>query len=353
MPAPRKRDRHMVRPIVASALLFTVCLTPQSTLAWGTRAHAVIDRTAIDSLPDDGPVFLRKYVDYIAGSASIPDSWRQASDPFSKIEEDPNHGWFREQFLFMKEVPRSRYEFVLALYREYLRIQKSDPENARKTNVRWTGTLPFAAAEVYGHLVSDMRYLRKARAAGTETAFLEQTCAVYAFWLGHYIGDGSQPLHDTIHHDGWQGPDPKGYTRDHAIHGRFETQYVEAISLSEKDLLPRIGEPGHLDGDVFNLILRHLDEAGSHVEAIYQLEQRKAFADPHDHAAAEMVYDCTAAGARMLRDLLYRAWLESEFPVNASAPSPIDESNPHYNPETGSSPAAMSPKVHRKANPQR
>lgn len=53
--------------------------------------------------------------DYIAGSASIPDTWRGASEPFSKIEEDPNHGWFREQFVFMKEVPRSRYEFVLEL----------------------------------------------------------------------------------------------------------------------------------------------------------------------------------------------------------------------------------------------
>jgi hypothetical protein len=96
----------------------------------------------VDTLPDDGPVFLKKYADYIAGSASIPDTWRQASEPFSKIEEDPNHGWFREQFSFMTEVPRSRYEFVLALYRENLRIETSDPENAHRMNVRWTGMPP-------------------------------------------------------------------------------------------------------------------------------------------------------------------------------------------------------------------
>ncbi len=51
-----------------------------------------------------------------------------------------------------------------------------------------------------GHLVADMRYLRKARAEGKDTSFLEQTCAFYVAWMGHYIGDGSQPLHDTIHH---------------------------------------------------------------------------------------------------------------------------------------------------------
>ena len=211
----------------------------------------------------------------------------------------------------MNEIPRSRYEFVLALYREYLRIEKSDPENARRMNVRWTGTLPYASAEVYGHLVADMRNLRKARADGKDTAFLEQTCAFYVAWMGHYIGDGSQPLHDTIHHDGWQGPDPNGYTRDPKIHGRFESQYVDAISLTEEDILPRIGKPGPLQGDVFDLILAHLDEAGSNVETIYKLDKRSAFADVHDQEAREMVYSRTAAGARMLRDLVYRAWIES------------------------------------------
>jgi len=328
-----------------AVLLVAVLSLPQPAFPWGTRAHAVIDRTAVDTLPDDGPVFLKKYVDYIAGSASIPDTWRQASEPFSKIEEDPNHGWFREQFAFMKVIPRSRYDFVLALYQENLRIQKSDPENARRMNVRWTGTLPFAAAEVYGHLVADMRYLRKARAGGKDTAFLEQTCAFYVAWMGHYIGDGSQPLHDTIHHDGWEGPNPREYTRDPKIHGRFESQYVDAISLSEEDILPRIGAPGHLNGDVFDLILAHLDEAGSNVETIYKLDKRNAFADPHDVEAREMVFSRTAAGARMLRDLVYRAWLESALPTAQIVPSPIDQSNPLYEPLTGSAPAGLSPKV--------
>jgi hypothetical protein len=328
-----------------AVLLIAALSLPQPAFPWGTRAHAVIDRTAVDTLPDDGPVFLKKYVEYIAGSASVPDTWRQASEPFSKIEEDPNHGWFREQFAFMKVVPRSRYEFVLALYRENLRIQKTEPENAQRMNVRWTGTLPFAAAEVYGHLVADMRYLRKARSEGKDTAFLEQTCAFYVAWMGHYLGDGSQPLHVTIHHDGWQGPDPKSYTRDPKIHGRFESQYVDAISLSENDILPRIGQPGHLTGDVFDMILAHLDEAGSNVEAIYKLDKRNAFADVHDTEAKEMVYSRTAAGARMLRDLVYRAWLESAQPGTRVSPGPIDQSNPLYNPLTGSASAGPSPEV--------
>lgn len=338
----------MNRNAHAALALLLLLGVPQLVFAWGARAHSVIDHTAVDTLPDDGPVFLKKYADYIAGSASIPDTWRGASEPFSKIEEDPNHGWFREQFAFMKPIPRSRYEFVLALYREYLRIQTSDPENAKRMNVRWTGTLPYAAAEAYGHLVADMRLLRKTPEGSQERAYLEQTCAFYAAWLGHYIGDGSQPLHDTIHHDGWQGPDPNGYTRDPKIHGRFESQYVEAIGLTEQDIVSRIGKPERLSGDVFELILAHLDEAASHVVEVYELAKRNAFADPHDAAAREMVYSRTAAGARMLRDLVYRAWLESALtPVRPSVPGPIDEHNPLYNPETGSAPAAISPDIKR------
>jgi hypothetical protein len=338
----------MHRKTCSAICIIFMMAFPRIAFGWGARAHSVIDRTAVDALPDDGPVFLKKYVDYIAGSASIPDTWRSPSEPFSKIEEDPNHGWFREQFALMKTIPRSRYEFVLALYKENLLLQKTDPENARRMNVRWTGTLPYAAAEIYGHLVADMRLLRIAPANSSQAAFLEQTCAFYVTWLGHYIGDGSQPLHDSIHHDGWQGPDPKGYTRDPRIHGRFESQYVESIELTERDIASRLGNPGHLTGDVFELILAHLDEAGSNVEAIYQLDKRNAFADPHDPEAREMVYSRTAAGARMLRDLVYRAWLESALPtLRPEKPGPTDEDNPQYNPETGSAPATISPVVER------
>ena len=66
----------------------------------------------------------------------------------------------------MKQIPRSRYAFVLALYKENLRIAKSDAESARRMNVRWTGTLPYAAAAVYSHLGADMRLMRRLQSEG-------------------------------------------------------------------------------------------------------------------------------------------------------------------------------------------
>lgn len=327
------------RPLVTVAVSSALALVPTPASAWGGTAHAVIDRAAIETIPDDGPVFLRRHEDYIADSASLPDSWRGSSENFSKIAEDPNHGWFREQFTFLKPIPRSRYEFVIALYKQYEKINQRDPATAARTNVRWTGTLPYAAMEAYERLIVCMRNVRRAQAEGQDASVSEQHCAFEAIRLGHYIGDGAQPLHASVNSDGWRGANPKGYTTDRSIHGRFESRFVDGIGLTVADIKPRIGAPGRRSGDMFDAVLAFLDRSGDRMETVYALEKRAGFADYGDKDVRELVYAQTAAGAAMLRDMLCRAWRESAAPPADVSPSPIDFDNPRFNPETGSAPS--------------
>lgn len=333
--------RNLTLSLSAAASVAALSLLPSPAYAWGQRGHAVIDQAAVSALPADGPVFLKKYKDYIAASSSMPDTWRSPSEPFSKIEEDPDHGWFREQFAFVKPIPRSRYEFVLALYREHERIKDSDPKTALRTNVRWTGTLPYAAMESYGRLVAGMRIVRMLQAEGKDTSAYEQNCAYEVAVLGHYIGDGAQPLHDSVNSDGWLGDNPKDYTRNRDIHGRFESKLVDAILLEEKDVAGLIGQPGRLSGDLFEQVLAFLDTAGDRMEAVYKLEKRGALENPNDKDARDMVYGQVAQGATMLRDMVNRAWIESASPRAIVDPSPLDPANPRYNSETGSAPADL------------
>jgi hypothetical protein len=325
-------------PFATIALLSALALAPSAALAWGGTAHAVIDRAALQAIPADGPAFLRKYENYIAASASLPDSWRGNSENFSKIEEDPNHGWFREQFAFLRPIPRSRYEFVIALYKHYATIKDTDPATAARTNVRWTGTLPYAAIEAYQRIVVCMRQVRQAQAEHRDASVAEQHCAFDTIRLGHYIGDGAQPLHDSVNSDGWRGANPKGYTTDGSVHGRFESRFVDGMKLSVQDIAPRLGAPGHRDGDMFRAVLAFLDGAGDRMETVYRLEKRDGFTNFADPEVREMVYSQTAAGAAMLRDMLCRAWAESAMPPARIDPSPIDFANPKFNPETGSAP---------------
>ncbi len=308
---------------------------------WGPRGHQNANRAAVRALPADGPVFLKEYEDWIASTGPVPDSWRGSGEPYSKIFEDPNHGWFKEQFAFLTAIPRSRYEFVLRLYDEYLRIREKDPERAALTNVRWTGTLPYAAMENYDRMKSAMRLYRRAAAGDSaesrkQVRYLAQDIAFYMGWLGHYTADGAQPLHDTIHHDGWQGPNPKEYTTDPRIHGRFESGFVDLIQLTDADLMPLMEKPHALD-DPFAAILAHLDDAASHVEEVYILDKAGAFADKTNEPATRLARGQLAKAAALLRDLTYTAWLESAKPaaLRGAMANPVSRGNPQYNPETG------------------
>ena len=227
--------RRMLWLIVA-----VVALVPVGTRAWGVRAHTWINRVAVQAIPADGPVFLKAHEDWIAYLSVIPDAWRRPSEPFLKMLEDPNHGWFKEQFAFMTEIPRSRYEFVLKLYDEQRRLAAAGDPAATLTNVRWTGTMAYAAVEGYERMLTGMRHYRDAKAKNEDTRFIEQEIAFYMGWTGHYTADGAQPLHDTIHHDGWQGANPKGYTTNPQVHGLFETRFVDLMKLEGADLLPKV-----------------------------------------------------------------------------------------------------------------
>lgn len=331
----------MGRPFqsVVAAVLCTAAAGSGPAMAWGVRGHTAANRAAVDALPADGPVFLREFRDWIGATGPLPDSWRGISEPYSKIFEDPNHGWFKEQFAFMLDIPRNRYEFVIRLYDEYRRLSPSDRERAKLTNVRWTGTMPYAAIENYDRMKSAMRAWRAAPEGSMERRYLAQDIAFYLGWLGHYTADGAQPLHDTIHHDGWQGPNPKNYTRDPRIHGRFESQFVDLMQLTEADLAPSVTSPKLLD-DPFASIVAHLDDAYTHVEEVYQMDQRGAFAQKDDAEARALVVRQLGRAASLLRDLAYTAWMESAKPPVAAATggNPISPDDPAYNAVTGTAP---------------
>jgi hypothetical protein len=307
-------------------------------LAWGVRAHDLINRVAVRTIPADGPVFLKAHEEWVAYLASIPDTWRRPSEPFLKILEDPNHGWFKEQFDMMPDIPRTRYGFVLRLYDEQRRqTERRDPA-ATLTNVRWTGTLPYAAVEGYERMLAAMRRYR-AVPADHDRSLIEREIAFYMGWTGHYTGDGAQPLHDTVHHDGWQGANPHGYTTDPRVHGRFESQFVDLMKLEAADFQSKVAAPRVLD-DPFTAILQHLDQAATHVEDVYRLDKSGALTDAQHAGARALVIERVASGAALLRDLAHTAWVVSgELPVNDPAGNPITPTHPRYDPTTGSAPA--------------
>src|SRR5271154_1788178 len=296
-----------------SAALCICLISLQPLEAWGFRGHTVANLAAVESIPADGPAFLKTYKAYIGHLGPVPDTWRSPSEPYLRISEDPNHGWYTESFDFIKDVPRSRTEFTLRVYDEYLRVSETDPARAKFLNIRYTGLQAYSMMEGYERVKAGMRLYRLASAKGGESRyrdiagmyasispsfsdreqvkkFLANDIAFYMGWLGHYIADAAQPLHNSRHHDGWEGDNPKGYTRDPEIHSRFESAYVDLIAVTEADVLPYVRKTAkHLD-DPWIAILDHMIEAREAAEDVYKLDLRGALKEPGDAEARKLIY---------------------------------------------------------------
>jgi hypothetical protein len=60
-------------------------------------------RRAVEAIATDGPVFLKAQKAYIGHMGIVADTWRSFSEPFLRISEDPNHGWYTEAFNFIPD----------------------------------------------------------------------------------------------------------------------------------------------------------------------------------------------------------------------------------------------------------
>ncbi len=91
---------------------------------------------------------------------------------------------------------------------------------------------------------------------------MEQAILFYAGWLGHYVGDGSQPLHTTIQYNGWTGPNPNGYTTGHQIHYQFEGPFV-AANITSQEVWNKMTPAKAIDGDMFDAYVAYLRQTAT------------------------------------------------------------------------------------------
>jgi len=300
----------LTRAAVASTLISV--LATQPAWAWGSDGHRMINRLAAQYLPADVPAFLHSgnaldTMDYLGPE---PDRWRQRdAEPELVATQAPDHFIDMEYADLVGTFPKARYDFIRALAAAQLK-HPDLPLTPEKV-----GMQPWQVEEVWQRLKVDFREYRKLVAANKDTAPVQTAILFDAGWLGHYVGDGSQPLHTTIQYNGWTGPNPNGYTTDHKIHALFETIYVSA-NIKPADIAPLVAttQPKTIDDEWTNY-LDYLRHTNSLVEKTYQLEKAGGFIDAGTPEAKAFTEERIAAGAIELRDLIYSAWVHSADPV--------------------------------------
>ncbi len=296
----------------AVALAIVPLLLTEQSLAWGSDGHRMINRLAVMTLPNEVPAFLRngEALDTIEYLGPEPDRWKNRAEEELAAESSPDHYIDLEWADLVGPLPRHRYDFVRALEKAQAR-HPDLPLTAEEV-----GMQPYAAIEVWERLKAAMREYRRQTAGNVDTRPVETAILFYAGWLGHYVADGSQPLHVSIQYNGWTGANPRGYTAEHKIHSQFESVYVSA-KIKRGDVAPLVqAAPAKaLQGDIFDDYVAYLRHTGSLMERTYQIEKAGGFADAGTPEGKSFTEERLAAGAIELRDMIYTAWVRSADPV--------------------------------------
>jgi hypothetical protein len=298
-----------LRFVVAFALV--PCMTVQPSYAWGHYGHEMINRLAATYLPKDVPAFLRNgnAQDTMEYLGPEPDRWRNRAENELSDAQAPEHFIDLEESDLLGTLPKKRFDYLRAL----AQAQPRHPEF--QFTPEKVGLLPYETEEVWQRLKVGMREYRHRLEAGEDTKPAETAILFYAGWLGHYVADGSQPMHVTRQYNGWNGPNPHGYTTEHKIHAQFESIYVNA-NIKPSDISPLVAstQPKLLN-DEWDDYMSYLRHTGTLVEKTYQLEKAGGFNDAGTPEGKAFVEERLAAGAIELRDMIYTAWVRSGDPV--------------------------------------
>lgn len=286
--------------LAASAASTTAPVPP---VRWGSDGHQMASRTAAETLPAEMPAFFRGATDQLVHLGPEPDRWR------SRTFREMNEAWTYDHYIDIENVPAAaleatdRWVYVRMLYQAGLERPEAD-----------AGFLPFRTLEMYQRLVTEWRMWR-AETDPARRAFIEARILNDAGILGHYVADGSNPHHTTIHFNGWaEGkPNPDGYTTSRDFHGRFESDFVRA-HVKYQDVRSRVrGAPRSVAGAARKAIWEHVAASNAQVETLYRLEKEVGFdpAGPARPETRDFAVSRIVAGAEMLRTLWWSAWLES------------------------------------------
>jgi len=303
------------RAACVAAVLCLIAFFVQNAGAWGDIGHMLINRAAAEKVPASMPQFLKQAAARIEYLGPEPDRWRNPIEASLKNAQEPDHFIDLERVADIPQLPPGRYDFYRLLYAKKL-ASKDHSDDYMPDKV---GLQPYITTEIYQRMVVAFREYRRLQKENKPTGGVEQNIIFYAGWLGHYVGDGANPMHTTIQYNGWTGDNPNGYTTAKNVHYEFESGFVQRIQqqLTITDL---VKEPVRLQHP-FEDYVAYLRASNGMVEKSYQLEKAGGFKETGTPEGREFVRQRLAAGAQMLLNLWYTAWEESAVPLPERRPA--------------------------------
>jgi hypothetical protein len=313
--------------------VLALALTPAAAHAWGATGHEWVGGVAAQLLPKQVPAFVRspEAVVTIAEYSREPDR-SKSSGKTHDAERDPAH--------FVDLYDDHKVMGVVAL--SDLPETRGDYDTLLRAG-GWTqykaGYLPYSITDGYQQLVKDFAWWRASiygaeHGAKADRAYFkadakrrEALTLRDIGYLTHYVGDGAQPQHTSIHYNAWGQPNPNNYTEIPGFHQRFEGVWVKA-NLSRAAVLAAVPAFHDCACPIMARASAFILATNASIETLYQIEKRGGFPAPAidaggepvraantDPEAAKFATDLLARGAAEARDLMVLAWRESATAV--------------------------------------
>jgi hypothetical protein len=289
----------------------------------------MVNLVAAETLPADMPQFLhtQEAIREISYFGPEPDRWRPRTEPELTATSSSDHGFKLELGDMVGAYPRHRYDFLR------LMATAQAPEGTGPLTPERVGTLPWQAIEIFDRLKASFREYRLLSGefsgkdfsdiepmSAADLPYVQHAILFYAGWLGHYIADGAMPLHTTINNNTWVAKEnPKGFSRTKPAHTDLERMSDQAIAagLLQEAMVKRYSTPPARLADPFLDTIAYLRVSHNYVETTFALDGSGALAGTGTPESIEFTAQRMGAGAAMLRDMIYTAWLES---ANLDAP---------------------------------
>jgi len=309
-------------------------LVADHALGWGHTGHIQITSMAVRHLPDELPAFLRAAEAELGELGAEPDISRstgvitggggysrfQTAPAVHDSERDPGHyvnadqdGTILGGTVNLAHLPPTREAYDTAQ-----RLGRQTQYTA--------GYLPYTVMDGFQQVRKDFGIWRVMQVGlsqaqnDADRAWFTRAIALrerlilrdIGTW-SHYVADASQPLHVSIHFNGWgKYPNPNGYTT-YAIHGPLEGSFVHRFvnfTAVEAAMTP----PRDCGCSIEQRVPAYLLETLSHVTEVYEAGGAGDRPDLYRTAQpAELALVTTrlAAGASELRDEIVMAWRQS------------------------------------------
>lgn len=307
-----------MRTLLAVAASAALALAPRApALAWGATGHEFVSGLAAEAFPEELPAFLRTP----AAAADIAvfgrelDRSKGAGNPHDR-DRDPGHSIRIDDdglvagVMGLEALPLTREAYDTAL-------------RAKGVTQYQAGFMPYAIVDGWQQLVKDFGYWRaatvgaKTAASGADRAWFDadrqRRESLIIRDLGvwsHYNGDASQPLHVTVHSNGWGPyPNPRAFTNSRTIREDYQSTFVRA-RIRRDEVKREVAPYRACDCTIWDRMRAVILESHRTVPVFYELEKQGAFAGD---ATAGIAFTNTriAAGASAVRDMVVDAWRAS------------------------------------------